>query len=104
MPNPPPAELTAADVAHVGKLARIALSEDEIEAYRPQLAQILGYVAQLQEVDLAGVQPLTNPLEVTNMLRDDVAQPGLPREVALGVAAETDGEYFLVPEILEADS
>ena len=100
----PPGDLTAADVRHVAKLARIELSDAEIEAYQPQLAGILGYVAKLQEVDLAGVAPLTNPLDATNMLRADETTPGLPREAALSVAPQTDGEYFLVPEILEGES
>ena len=98
------AELTADDVRHVGKLARIALADDEIEAYRPQMASILGYVSRLQEVDLAGVQPLANPLEATNILRVDEVTPGLSREAALESAPKTDGTYFLVPEILETES
>ena len=100
----PSAELTAADVRHVAKLAQIQLSEAEIEAFRPQLAGILDYVAKLQEVDLAGVAPLTNPLDATNMLRADETTPGLSREEALSVAPQSDGEYFLVPEILEGES
>lgn len=99
-----PAELTAEEVRHVGKLARIALTDDEIEAYRPQLASILEYVSQLRGVDLAGVQPLANPLEATSVLRSDEIVPGLDREAALSVAPETDGSYFLVPEILETES
>ena len=102
MTEPASAELTADEVAHVAKLARIALSSAEIDTYRKQLAGILGYVRQLQEVDLAGVQPLTNPLEATNMLRTDEVSPSLNREAALAVAPETDGRYFLVPEILES--
>lgn len=97
-------ELTAQHVAHVGKLARIALDSDEIEAFRPQLAGILQYVAQLQNVDLAGVQPLASPLEAVNIVRGDVVQPGLDREEALANAPSTDGTYFLVPEILEGES
>ena len=104
MPDSAPEELTNSEVAHVAKLARIALSEDEIAAFGPQLASILEYVAQLRQVDLAGVQPLTNPLEVTNVLRTDEVGDTLSRDAALANAPQQDGTYFLVPEILESES
>ena len=104
MSDPAPAELTEEQVRHVAKLARLSLSDDEVQAYRGQIAGILGYVTQLQDVDLAGVQPMTNPLDATNILRTDEPTPGLSREQALANAPKTDGTYFLVPEILETES
>lgn len=88
-------------VEKVAHLARLKLSDAEINRLTAQLGSILKYVDQLDEVDTAGVEPMAHAIEVTNVLRSDVPRPSLPREQALANAPLTDGECFLVPQILE---
>ena len=93
---------TRADVEKVALLARLRLEEDEIEPLTAQLGAILGYIERLSEVDTEGIEPMAHAVERTNVLRDDVETPMLPRESALANAPKTDGRYFLVPRILDA--
>lgn len=88
------------EVAYVAALARLDLSEQEIELFASQLSTVLGHVASLQRLDTAGVVPTSHPLELKNVLRDDVVVPCLPHDDALaGAPAEEDGR-FKVPSIL----
>lgn len=96
--------LTADDVRKVGKLARLRLTDDEVEAYRGQLGDILGYVERLQAVDTDGVELMAHPADAVATPREDVVRPGLSRDAALSNAPQTDGECFLVPKILDGDS
>ena len=93
---------TRADVEKVALLARLRLEEDEIEPLTAQLGAILGYVERLSEVDTEGIEPMAHAVERTNVFREDVETPMLPREAALANAPKTDGQYFLVPRILDA--
>jgi aspartyl-tRNA(Asn)/glutamyl-tRNA(Gln) amidotransferase subunit C len=93
--------LTPADVRKVARLARLELSEAEVETYARQLGQVLQYIDRLAEVDTDGVEPMAHAIEVANVLRSDVAAPSLPREAALANAPKADGRYFLVPPILD---
>jgi aspartyl-tRNA(Asn)/glutamyl-tRNA(Gln) amidotransferase subunit C len=94
-------EFSPEQVGKVAHLARLEFSNDECERFSRQLADILTYVELLNEVDTADVEPMAHAIELTNVLRDDVAQPSLPREQALANAPQTDGRYFLVPAILD---
>jgi aspartyl-tRNA(Asn)/glutamyl-tRNA(Gln) amidotransferase subunit C len=85
------------EVLHVARLARLALSEDEIEPMARELSAISGYVAKIGELDLDGVPPTSHVVEVTGRLREDVPHECLPREVALDQAPEATDEGFLVP-------
>jgi len=85
------------EVLHVARLARLALSEDEIEPMARELSAVLDHVATISELDLDGVPPTSHVVEVTGGLRDDVARPSLPREVALAQAPDASDEGFLVP-------
>jgi aspartyl-tRNA(Asn)/glutamyl-tRNA(Gln) amidotransferase subunit C len=93
--------LTNADVAKVAYLARLRLEPQELETFTGQLNSIVDYVAQLQEVDTAGVEPLAHGIEVRNVFREDVRGPALDREQALANAPERNREAFLVPAVLE---
>jgi len=97
------ASLSIEQVAKVAGLARLKLSPEEQEQMAAQLARVLDYVEILNEVDTDDVEPMAHAVEVTNVLRDDVAGESLPREAALANAPKTDGECFLVPPILEHD-
>ena len=93
--------LTSEDVRNVAHLARLQLSDEEVERFTQQLGEILAYVDQLNEVDTEGVEPMAHAIELSNVLRADEPRDSLPREAALGNAPQTDGKYFLVPQILE---
>lgn len=93
--------LTAQDVKKVARLARLDLSPQEIEAFTPQLAKVLGYVEQLAEVETEDVEPMAHAADIHNVFREDEPAPSLPREAALQNAPRTDGKYFVVPQILE---
>ncbi|HEX6984164.1 MAG TPA: Asp-tRNA(Asn)/Glu-tRNA(Gln) amidotransferase subunit GatC [Planctomycetaceae bacterium] len=94
--------LTRAEVEKVALLGRLRLSESELDRMTPQLAAILGYVERLSQVDTEGVEPMAHAVERTNVFREDVETTMLPREAALANAPKTDGQYFLVPQILDA--
>jgi len=93
--------LTIDDVAKVAVLARLRLSPDELAVFTGQLNSIVDFVAQLQEPDTEGVEPLAHGVEVRNVFRDDVRGPSLPREKALANAPKRNAEGFLVPAVLE---
>ncbi len=94
--------LTPETVRKVAKLARLKLSDSDVERFTKQLGQVLGYVDMLSELNTDGVAPLTHPLEIQNVLREDVPTPSLSREAALSNAPKSDGRCFLVPQILDA--
>jgi aspartyl-tRNA(Asn)/glutamyl-tRNA(Gln) amidotransferase subunit C len=89
------------DVEHVARLARLALAPEEADRMRGQLDLILGYVAQLREVDTAGVAPTSHVLPLANVMREDEVRPSYPVEAMLANAPEAAGETFRVPRILE---
>jgi aspartyl-tRNA(Asn)/glutamyl-tRNA(Gln) amidotransferase subunit C len=92
--------LTRADVEHVARLARLALSEDEIAALTGELGAILDHAAEVSALDTAGVEPTAHPLPLVNVLRPDVARPGLPRDEVLAAAPDAEDGRFRVPRIL----
>lgn len=85
------------EVLHVARLARLRLSEDEIEPMARELSAVLDHVARIGELDLDGVPPTTHVVEVSGRLRADEPRPCLPREVVLAQAPAVSGEGFLVP-------
>ena len=93
--------LSTEEVAKVAVLARLRLSPDELQTFTGQLNAIVDYVAQLQEPDTTGVEPLAHGVEVRNVFRDDVRGPSLPREAALSNAPKRNAEGFLVPAVLD---
>lgn len=96
------AQLTREDVARVAVLARLKLSDAELTALTSQLGRVLEYVNILNEVDTDGVEPMAHAVEMQNVLRNDEIRESLPRESALANAPKTDGQSFLVPQILES--
>ena len=93
--------VNADTVRHVAKLARIALSDAEIDALVPELNQILGWVDQLAEVDTDGVEPLTAVIEQKLRLRDDVVTDGNVRDKVLANAPDAQHGFFAVPKVIE---
>ena len=90
-----------ATVLHVAALARLQVAEEDLPRLTAQMAKILGYVALLDELDLAGVPPTSHPLDLVGALRDDQPRPGLTREAALANAPDSSPPFFKVPKVLE---
>lgn len=94
------ATVSADEVRHLADLARIELSDDELEHLAPQLAVILDAVASINEVAAGDIPPTSHPLPLANVFRDDVVRPGLSAEEALAGAPEQEQQRFKVPRIL----
>jgi aspartyl-tRNA(Asn)/glutamyl-tRNA(Gln) amidotransferase subunit C len=91
----------AATVRHIARLARIAVSDSEVEALAPELNNILGWVEQLQEVDVSGVEPMTAVIPNHQRFRDDVVTDGGIREKVLANAPVAEHGFFAVPKVIE---
>ena len=89
------------DVEHVAALARLGLTDEEIDLMQGQLNRILEAVGQLQAVDTSSVGPTAQVIALENVMRDDVARPSMQREAALGNAPQREGPMLRVPVILE---
>ena len=95
--------ITAKEVRHVAKLARLDLPDARIARLTVQLESILGYVAQIQEMDMTGVEPMAHAVPMHNVFREDIVEPSLPLEKVLQNAPETDGPFFKVPKVIGGD-
>jgi aspartyl-tRNA(Asn)/glutamyl-tRNA(Gln) amidotransferase subunit C len=92
--------VTRADVEHVAMLARLALTDDEIEQLTGELGAILEYAADVSALDTADVSPTAHPLPLVNVLRPDEVRPGLDRDEVLAEAPAAEDGQFRVPRIL----
>ena len=90
-----------ATVRHIARLARIAVSDAEVAALAPELSNILGWVEQLQEVDVDGVQPMTAVIPNQLRLRDDVVTDGGIQGAVLKNAPAAEHGFFAVPKVIE---
>ncbi|MEP6461971.1 MAG: Asp-tRNA(Asn)/Glu-tRNA(Gln) amidotransferase subunit GatC [Frankiaceae bacterium] len=95
--------ITRAEVAHLARLARIALTDAELDHLAPQLDVILSAVARVGEVAAADIPPTSHALPLTNVLRDDVVRPSLAVADALAGAPAAEGGRFRVPRILDPE-
>jgi aspartyl-tRNA(Asn)/glutamyl-tRNA(Gln) amidotransferase subunit C len=89
--------ITRDDVAHVAGLARLALTDRELDTFTDQLAKVLDHAADVEALDLADVPPTSHPLDVVNVWAEDEPAPSLTVEEALANAPEREGSYFKVP-------
>jgi aspartyl-tRNA(Asn)/glutamyl-tRNA(Gln) amidotransferase subunit C len=94
------ARISRDDVAHVARLARLELSEEELDLFSDQLAAVLEYAADVEALDTAGVPPTAHPLPVSNVFREDVVGDCLDRDEVLAQAPEAEDNRFRVPRIL----
>jgi aspartyl-tRNA(Asn)/glutamyl-tRNA(Gln) amidotransferase subunit C len=96
--------ITETDVAKIAQLAHLEITADELKTFTPQIAQIVAYVEQLNELDTNAVEPalggLTPEGERTHATRDDDAQPSLGAELALDQAPDPAAGHFRVPKVL----
>ncbi len=88
------------DVAHLARLARLALADDELDHLAAQLDQIITAVARVQEVAADGIPPTSHSVPMQNVFRDDVTEPCLPAEAVLAAAPAAEQQRFRVPRIL----
>lgn len=92
--------ITRDEVAHVAGLARLHLTETELDAFTPQLAAILDHAADVEALDVSGIPPTSHPVPLANVLRPDVVVPSLDREEVLEQAPAAEDGQFRVPPIL----
>jgi aspartyl-tRNA(Asn)/glutamyl-tRNA(Gln) amidotransferase subunit C len=89
--------ITREEVLHVARLARLELTEEEVERFTQQLSAILEAVAKVSELDLDDVEPTAHPLDLVNIWADDEPRPCLPLEEALANAPDREAGFFKVP-------
>lgn len=92
--------LSNEEVRHVALLARLGLSDDQIEKLEGELNSILGHIEQISKLDLEGVKLMTHPVPMVNSMREDEIVPGLSVETALMNAPAREGDAFLIPRIV----
>ncbi|HZQ59299.1 MAG TPA: Asp-tRNA(Asn)/Glu-tRNA(Gln) amidotransferase subunit GatC [Acidimicrobiales bacterium] len=88
------------DVAHVARLARLDVTDEELDRFTAQLAAVLEYASDVASLDTAGVPPTAHPLELLNVLREDVPVASLDRDEVLAAAPAVVDGRFRVPKIL----
>ncbi len=92
--------ITTSDVQKVAKLARLRLTDDELDRFTGQLAAVLEHAADLETLDLAGVEPMAHPVPLTNVLRTDEPGDALERDEVLAAAPSAEDGQFRVPPVL----
>lgn len=97
------AKITTQDVEYVAGLAQLILDDDSKERLVHEMGDILEYMDKLEELDTEGIEPMMHVLDLTNVFREDVVRESLSREVVMENAPKSDGEYFLVPRILDTE-
>ena len=88
------------DVAHVAKLARLTMSESELDKFTVQLGQVLDHASDMNALDLHDVVATAHPFGLINVVREDVIEPSLPREELLAMAPDAEDGRFAVPRIM----
>jgi aspartyl-tRNA(Asn)/glutamyl-tRNA(Gln) amidotransferase subunit C len=89
--------ITRDEVLHVARLARLELTDDDVERFTEQLSAILEAVAKVSELDLSDVEPTAHPLDLVNVWGEDEPRPSLPAEEALANAPDREAGFFRVP-------
>src|SRR5688572_28251624 len=95
------ASITRSDVEHVAHLARLHLTDEELDRMQAQLSKIIDAIDTLQQVDTSHVGPTASVIQLENVMRDDEARPGMGREAALANAPLRDDPFLRVPTVLE---
>jgi len=94
------ASISRDDVAHIANLARLELTDDELELFTAQLGAVLEHAADVEALDVGDVEPTMHPYPLRNVLRDDVVRPGVDRDEVLAQAPAAEDGRFRVPAIL----
>lgn len=98
--SPMSERISRADVAHVAQLARLSLTDDELDLFTGQLAAVLDHARDVEALDLADVEPTAHPYPLVNIFRDDEVRPCLDRDEVLAQAPAVEDGRFRVPPIL----
>ncbi len=93
-------KITKELILHIAELSHLKLKEDEIEKFQIELNQILEYVDNLNEIDTSSIEPLSHPLPIVNVFREDRVEKSITREEALKNAPEATDEFFKVPKVI----
>ena len=94
-------KLTREEVLHIARLARLAVTEEEVDRYVDQLSNLLEHFEVLQQVDTEGVPPTAQSVELRSVMRDDIIEPSLSAEEVLSNAPRREGDSFRVKAVLE---
>ena len=94
-------KISKEEIEHIAVLARLSLSEEEKELFGSQLSSILDYMGKLNELDTKGIEPTSHVLSLSNVMRDDIPRPSIPKEDALMNAPDHTEKFFRVPKIIE---
>lgn len=94
-------KITRETVLHVAELARLEFQKNELDKFREQLENILGYIENLNKLDTSDVEPTYHVLEISTPLRHDVVEPWLTVDQALGNSPEREHDFFAVPKVIE---
>jgi aspartyl-tRNA(Asn)/glutamyl-tRNA(Gln) amidotransferase subunit C len=100
----PPGRISRADVAHLARLARLAVTDDELDVFAGQLDVILGAVARVAEVAADDIPPTSHAVPMINVFRPDEVVPSLPRDAVLAAAPDVEDHKFRVPRILTEEA
>ena len=92
--------ITRDDVAHVAHLARLSLTDDELDRFTGQLAAVLDHAADVEALEVADVEPMTHPYPLVNVVRDDVVGECVDRDEVLALAPAAEDGQFRVPPVL----
>jgi aspartyl-tRNA(Asn)/glutamyl-tRNA(Gln) amidotransferase subunit C len=93
--------ITIKTVEHIAKLARLQLSEEEKKTYCEHMTKIMGYFDELAAIDTTDIEPMSHPLPIVNVLREDIVVPAPPHDVLLKTAPDREDAFFRVPKIRE---
>jgi aspartyl-tRNA(Asn)/glutamyl-tRNA(Gln) amidotransferase subunit C len=93
--------LSIADVEKVARLARLAMTEQEMQAAQAQLSNIFGLIAEMQAVDTRGIEPMSHSQDLSQRLRADVVTEANQREAFQAIAPQTEAGLYLVPQVIE---
>jgi aspartyl-tRNA(Asn)/glutamyl-tRNA(Gln) amidotransferase subunit C len=93
--------ITRGDVAYVARLARLSLTDDELDQFTDQLAAVLDHARDVEALDVADVAPTAHPYPLRNVVRPDEVTPSLDRDEVLAAAPAAEGGRFRVPPVLE---
>ena len=92
--------VTKKDVEYIAELARLKFKDEELEKFTEQLNEILSYVEKLNELDTSNVEPLSHPVEGSNVFREDIVKHSIDREEALKNAPDRNELFFKVPKVI----
>jgi aspartyl-tRNA(Asn)/glutamyl-tRNA(Gln) amidotransferase subunit C len=94
-------KISKEEIEHIAVLARLSLPEEEKELFGSQLSNILDYMEKLNELDTKGIEPTSHVLSLSNVMRDDIPRPSIPKEEALTNAPDHTEKFYRVPKIIE---